>query len=168
MTEDKYEEENIHISCMKSACDLAALSVKRGSGPFGAVILQKNTNEIVGKGHNRVVIENDPTLHAEIVAIRAACHYLDKFQLDDCVLYTSCEPCPMCLSAAYWARIPTIYYGNTKADAKNIGFDDSFIYDEIEKPMENRSIQMVNLTEVKDYALGAFQEWAAKTDKTPY
>jgi tRNA(Arg) A34 adenosine deaminase TadA len=167
MTENE-QVDNIHISCMKTACDLATLSVKRGSGPFGAVILQKNTNEIVGKGHNRVVIENDPTLHAEIVAIRSACHYLDKFQLDDCVLYTSCEPCPMCLSAAYWARIPTIYYGNTKADAKNIGFDDSFIYDEIAKPLEKRAIEMVNLTEIKGYALGAFLEWDAKKDKTPY
>ena len=161
-------EEDVHKTSMELACKLASRSIIRGSGPFGAVIIHNNTGEIVGRGHNMVTTNNDPTLHAEIVAIRNACHLLQTFSLEDCTLYTSCEPCPMCLSAAYWARIPTIYYGNTKADAKNIGFDDSFIYDEIAKPLENRAIEMVNLTEIKGYALGAFLEWDAKKDKTPY
>lgn len=153
---------------MKMACELACVSITRGGGPFGAVVIKNDTGEIVGRGHNMVTIENDPTLHAEIVAIKQACRFLNTFKLDDCSLYTSCEPCPMCLSASYWAHIPSIYYGNTKDDAKRIGFDDSFIYDEIKKGRENRSIKMVHLPECSPYYQKGFQEWEEKMDKTRY
>jgi tRNA(Arg) A34 adenosine deaminase TadA len=115
-----------------------------------------------------VSFTNDPTMHAEIVAIRHACHSLDSFRLDNCTLYTSCEPCPMCLSAAYWAHLPTIYYGNTKDDAKNIGFDDAFIYEELKKNVSDRSIQMIHLDSCSEYAKKAFDIWTAKEDKIPY
>jgi len=115
-----------------------------------------------------VVLENDPTLHAEMVAIKNACRMLGTFKLENCTLYTSCEPCPMCLSACYWARIPTIYYGNTKDDAKRIQFDDSFIYDEIQRPLENRSIKMIHLDSCSQKASEAFLEWESKMDKVPY
>jgi len=153
---------------MKKACDLASLSIKRGCEPFGAVIVKNGTQEIVGKGHNMVTLLKDPTLHAEIVAIRDACCTLNDFKLEDCTLYTSCEPCPMCLSAAYWARIPTIYYGNTKVDAKNIGFDDAYIYEELNKNQEDRYIEMIRLEESSEYAKKAFDEWTKKLYKTPY
>jgi tRNA(Arg) A34 adenosine deaminase TadA len=153
---------------MQIACDLASLSIERGSGPFGAIVVKNDTNEIVGRGHNMVVIENDPTLHAEIVAIRNACRFLDRFALNDCTLYTSCEPCPMCLSASYWARIPVIYYGNTKTDAKNIGFDDEFIYDEFNKDISERIIVMIHLNDCSVYAKKAFEKWKKKEDKTLY
>lgn len=157
-----------HSTYMEAACDLASLSVKKGSGPFGAVIIYNETQEIIGRGHNLVALENDPTLHAEIVAIKHACRFLNTFKLENCTLYTSCEPCPMCLSACYWARIPTIYYGNTKDDAKRIHFDDSFIYDEIQRPLENRSIQMIHLDSCSPCYSKAFLEWESKTDKIPY
>lgn len=157
-----------HNDYMKKACDLASLSVKRYCGPFGAIIVENDTQEIVGKGHNMVTSVNDPTMHAEIVAIREACHRLNNFKLENCTLYTSCEPCPMCLSAAYWARISTIYFGNTKIDAKNIGFDDAFIYEELDKEIKERSIQMVQLEESKEYAKKAFDEWTKKEDKVNY
>lgn len=153
---------------MKKACDLASVSIKRGCGPFGAVIVKNGSQEIVGKGHNMVTLLKDPTLHAEIVAIRDACSTLNDFKLEDCTLYTSCEPCPMCLSAAYWARIPTIYYGNTKTDAKNIGFDDAYIYEELNKDPEDRYIEMIRLEESSEYAKKAFDEWTKKLYKTPY
>ena len=161
-------EEDTHHKYMDLACKLASRSILRGSGPFGAVIIHNNTGEIVGRGHNMVTTNNDPTLHAEIVAIRNSCHLLQTFSLEDCTLYTSCEPCPMCLSAAYWARISAIYYGNTKDDAKNIGFDDSFIYDEIQKPIENRTMKMVHMKECAESAKTAFDEWANKEDKIEY
>jgi len=157
-----------HEDHMKTACDLASLSIKRGSGPFGAVIIDNETQELIGRGHNMVVLENDPTLHAEMVAIKNACRMLGTFKLENCTLYTSCEPCPMCLSACYWARIPTIYYGNTKDDAKRIQFDDSFIYDEIQRPLENRSIKMIHLESCSQKASEAFLEWESKNDKMPY
>ena len=157
---------NLHTAHLKEACDLASLSIKRGGGPFGAVVIKDDTGEIIGRGHNMVAIENDPTLHAEMVAIKNACRYIDSFNLVGCTLYTSCEPCPMCLSACYWARIPTIYYGNTKDDAREIDFDDAFIYDEIKTAPENRTIHMVQLP--TEFAIDAFQEWATKTDKTAY
>jgi len=150
---------------MQKACDLASQSVLKGGGPFGAIITDKNLN-IISNGHNMVTINNDPTQHAEIVAIRNACSKLNTFRLDDCILYTSCEPCPMCLSAIYWSRINTVYYGNTKKDAKNIGFDDDFIYDEISKNIENRSIKM-NICNNK-YAKKSFEEWNKKVDKIEY
>jgi len=157
-----------HIKHMEEACDLSSLSVKLGGGPFGAIIIENNTNKIVGKGHNMVVLENDPTLHAEIVAIRNACYTLNDFKLDNCTLYTSCEPCPMCLSAIYWARIPTVYYGNTKIDANNVGFDDAFIYDDLKKDINERSIKMIHLEECSDYAKNGFNEWTIKKDKVNY
>jgi len=153
---------------MKKACELACRSVTRNCGPFGAVIVNNETKEIIGNGHNMVAMHNDPTLHAEIVAIRDACRVLNTFKLDNCTLYTSCEPCPMCLSAAYWARIQTIYYGNTKTDAKKIGFDDAFIYEEIKKDTDERYIQMIHMEECNLEAKKAFEEWNEKEDKIPY
>ena len=153
---------------MKKACDLAIQSIKRNSGPFGAIIVKNDTQEIIGKGHNMVTLKKDPTLHAEIVAIRDACHTLNDYKLDGCTLYSSCEPCPMCLSAAYWAHIPTIYFGNTKTDAKNIGFDDAYIYDELKKDTNDRYIQMIHLDECSEYAKKAFDEWEKKEGKIPY
>jgi len=157
-----------HIENMIKACNLAKRSVERNCGPFGAVIIRNDTNEIIGRGHNMVTLANDPTMHAEIVAIRHACHMLESFKLENCTLYTSCEPCPMCLSAAYWAHIPTIYYGNTKQDAKNAGFDDAFIYEEFKKDTTNRTIQMIHLDKCSEYAKKAFEEWNNKEDKIPY
>jgi len=165
-TETKEAKQNEY---KKTACDLSIGSISRGSGPFGAIIVQNATGEIVGKGHNMVTTSNDPTLHAEIVAIRDACHVLDTFVLDGYTLYSSCEPCPMCLSAAYWARISTIYYANTQSDAKEIGFDDSFIYDELKKPMEERTMKMCHLPECRtEYAKPVFDKWNSLSDKTPY
>ena len=164
---DKDEsQKKFHEEYMQKACNLSELSVKRGGGPFGAVIINKETGEIVGNGHNMVTLKKDPTLHAEMVAISDACHNLNTHDLSGCALYTSCEPCPMCLSAAYWAHIDKIYFGNTKEDAKRIGFDDSFIYDEIRKPIENRSIQM---EQIYNHNVGiAFDQWSLKDDKVRY
>jgi tRNA(Arg) A34 adenosine deaminase TadA len=122
--------------------------------------------EIVGRGSNRVTSTNDPTAHAEVVAIRDACTALQTFQLTDCELYTSCEPCPMCLSAIYWARIPQVYYGNTRADAAAIGFDDEFIYQQVPLAPEARTVKLELF--LRDEAQIAFQEWANKTDKIRY
>ena len=155
-----------HESFMKKASELSELSLTRGGGPFGAVIINKQTGEIIGKGHNMVTIKSDPTLHAEMVAISDACHNLNNHDLSGCAIYTSCEPCPMCLSAIYWARINTVYFGNSKEDAKRIGFDDSFIYDEIKKPIEERSIKMERIG--SDIAAVAFEEWVSKEDKVRY
>lgn len=150
---------------MKKACNLASQSVLKGGGPFGAIITDKNLN-IISEGHNMVAINNDPTQHAEIVAIRNACSKLNTFVLDEYILYTSCEPCPMCLSAIYWSRIKNVYYGNTRKDAKNIGFDDDFIYEEISKNIENRNIKM-NICN-NEYAKKSFEEWDKKIDKVKY
>jgi pyrimidine deaminase RibD-like protein len=155
-----------HKKYMNEACKLAELSVTRGTGPFGCVVVQKSTGEIFGKGHNMVTMRNDPSLHAEIVAISDACHNLKNFQLTDCVLYTSCEPCPMCLAAIYWSRIDAVYYGNTKTDAAKIGFDDKFIYEEFAKPIEERKIKMTQIC--SEVANIAFKEWVDKSDKVPY
>jgi len=154
-----------HELNMKKACDLATLNVMKGGGPFGAIITDKNFN-IIAEGYNMVTINNDPTQHAEIVAIRNACKKLNNFKLDDCILYTSCEPCPMCLSAIYWSRINEVYYGNTREDAKNIGFDDDFIYNEISKNINERSIVM-NVCE-NEYAKKSFNLWNVKIDKIEY
>ena len=129
---------------MKEACALAETSIQLGGGPFGCIIIDSNDN-IIGRGHNRVTIDNDPTLHAEMVAIKNACRNQNTFNLSGATLYTSCEPCPMCLSAIYWARIDKVFYGNTRVDASNIGFDDSFIYEEVNKSMEERSLQMTQI-----------------------
>lgn len=133
-------------------------------GPFGCVIVKDG--EIIGRGWNRVLELMDPTCHAEIMAIRDACQYLNDFQLTGCEIYTSCEPCPMCLGAIYWARPHVVYYANTKADAKAIDFDDSFIYEEILIAPAERSIAMLHYPQ--DAALQVFNEWRIKGDKTLY
>jgi tRNA(Arg) A34 adenosine deaminase TadA len=150
---------------MRRAIALAQNGIDANQGgPFGAVVVKKG--EIIGEGCNRVTSTNDPTAHAEVVAIRAACEKLGSFQLDDCVLYTSCEPCPMCLGAIYWARPARVFYACTREDAANIGFDDEFIYEEIEKNFEHRQMKLVNL--MRDEGLTVFEKWANKTDKTEY
>ena len=129
---------------MQEAIALSKQSLINGTGgPFGCVIVKDNV--IVGRGNNQVTATNDPTAHAEIVAIRDACKNLNSFQLEGCEIYTSCEPCPMCLGAIYWARPAVIYYGNTRNDAKEIGFDDSMIYDEVNAPIGERIIPAINL-----------------------
>jgi guanine deaminase len=133
-------------------------------GPFGAIVVLKG--EIIGEGWNQVTSTNDPTAHAEVTAIREACRKLGSFQLDNCVLYTSCEPCPMCLGAIYWARPEKVVYACTREDAANIGFDDHFIYDEIEKSVEERQMKIVNF--MRDEALKVFRNWENKPDKTEY
>jgi tRNA(Arg) A34 adenosine deaminase TadA len=155
-----------HISFMTTACELSERNIKRNGGPFGCVILDKTTNEIMGKGYNMVTLLKDPTLHAEMVAISDACRNLNTIDLSNCILYTTCEPCPMCLSAIYWAHIETVYYGNTKEDAANIGFDDHFIYEEIAKPAEERKIKMTQI--IPEIAKKAFVEWKEKPNKIPY
>ena len=131
---------------------------------FGAVVVKGE--EIVGVGINRVTANNDPTAHAEVMAIRDAAARLERFDLSDCVIYTSCEPCPMCLGAIYWARIKKVYYGNTKQDAARIGFDDGFIYEELAKPLHERSVSFVQL--LRDEAAKAFKLWEQKADKRQY
>lgn len=133
-------------------------------GPFGALVVRDGL--IVGRGNNRVTSTNDPTAHAEVVAIRDACKNLNTFQLSDCILYTSCEPCPMCLGAIYWARPKQVFYGCTKQDAADIGFDDSFIYEEIKLPLPQRQIPLLPL--LRDEAIGIFQAWSNKQDKLLY
>ena len=133
-------------------------------GPFGCVIVKNG--EIIGEGNNNVTGSNDPTAHAEIVAIRNACKNLNSFQLNDCEIYTSCEPCPMCLGAIYWARPSKVFYACTREDAANIGFDDDFIYKELNLSMENRSISMVQILQTK--GLEVFNNWRTKIDKIKY
>ena len=149
---------------MQRAIALSIENVKNGGGPFGAVIVRDGT--IIAEGVNRVTAENDPTAHAEVSAIRQAAKKLNTFDLSGCEISTSCEPCPMCLSAIYWAHLDKIYYGNTKTDAKAIGFDDSFIYDELELPPADRKVTMNRL--LPDEAIRAFEDWNNKTDKIPY
>ncbi|PIE85937.1 MAG: tRNA-specific adenosine deaminase [Bacteroidia bacterium] len=149
---------------MKAAIELSKKSVNTDGGPFGAVVVKDG--KIIAEGINRVTAHNDPTAHAEVNAIRAAAKKLQTFDLSGCELYTSCEPCPMCLGALYWSRVDKIYYANTKQDAKNIGFDDSFIYEEIEKPIAERKIPTIQL--MRDEAMAAFKLWQNKTDKTEY
>jgi len=133
-------------------------------GPFGAVVVCHG--KIVGRGWNQVTSTNDPTAHAEVTAIRDACKKLKTFQLDDCELYTSCEPCPMCLSAIYWARFKKVYYANTRKDAAKIDFDDDLIYREVPKPISKRLIPMKQL--LHGEALAVFSEWKSKTDRVRY
>lgn len=133
-------------------------------GPFGAIIIKDG--EIVGRGYNKVTSTNDPTAHAEVVAIRDACHYLNTFQLDGCVLYSSCEPCPMCLGAIYWARPDRLVFACTKEDAASIGFDDAFIYEEINLKLEERKIKTENL--LQDEGFETMKLWLQKNDKKAY
>ena len=133
-------------------------------GPFGAVVVRKG--KIVGRGWNQVTSTNDPTAHAEVTAIRAACRRLKTFQLDDCELYTSCEPCPMCLAAIYWARFKKVYYANTRKDAAKVDFDDDLIYREVARPISRRFIPMRQL--LRSEALEVFRVWTAKADRIKY
>lgn len=149
---------------MRKAIALSIDNVQNGGGPFGAVIVKDG--KIIATGVNGVTRHNDPTAHAEVTAIRKAAKKLGTFNLEGCEIYTSCEPCPMCLGAVYWARLDKMYYGNTKTDAKNIGFDDSFIYDEIELTPENRKIETIHL--LNEEAIKAFEAWTDKEDKTEY
>jgi guanine deaminase len=150
---------------MKEAIALSDLGVQNNEGgPFGCVVVKNDV--IIGRGNNKVTSTNDPTAHAEIVAIRDACKNLKAFQLEGCEIYTSCEPCPMCLGAIYWARPEVIYYANTRADAADIGFDDSMIYDEINTHINKRKIPVVNLG--REDAQKIFVEWINKKDKTAY
>lgn len=150
---------------MARAIQLSINSVHSGrGGPFGAVIVRHG--EIVAEAVNQVTSSNDPTAHAEILAIRQACAKLRAFELKDCELYTSCEPCPMCLGAIYWARLARIYYANTAADAAWIGFDDSFIYRELQLPHSARRIPAIQM--MREEALAGFRAWAAKADKIEY
>ena len=150
---------------MREAIELSRAGVENNAGgPFGCVIVKDD--KIVGRGHNQVTSTNDPTAHAEIVAIRDACKNLGTFQLDGCEVYTSCEPCPMCLGAIYWARPTVIYYANTRNDAADIGFDDSMIYDEMKAHINERKIPVINLG--REEAHKIFVEWIDKKDKTAY
>ena len=149
---------------MRQAIALALENIRKGGGPFAAVMVKNGA--IVATGVNRVTTTNDPTAHAEIVAIREACRNLESFQLPDCELYTTCEPCPMCLGAIYWARPARVYYAGTASDAAAAGFDDAFIYDELQVPANERRIPMEELNRAE--ALVIFQAWLAKSDKTPY
>jgi guanine deaminase len=150
---------------MVRAIQLSIDNVLSGKGgPFGAVIVKDGS--ILAEGVNRVTSTNDPTAHAEVVAIREACGTLGFFELKDCELYASCEPCPMCLGAIYWARLARIYFGNFAADASKIGFDDSAIYREFARPHSQRAIPMVQM--MREEALAAFRAWDEKPDKIPY
>lgn len=149
---------------MRRAIDLSIENVANGGGPFGAVIVRDG--EIISTGTNNVVPHCDPTAHAEVTAIRKACQKVKDFNLAGCTIYTSCEPCPMCLSAIYWAGIERIYYGNTKEDAEEINFSDKFIYEEIERPISERKVPAQMM--MRDEAQEAFIAWKNKEDKIEY
>src|SRR5712671_3769576 len=150
---------------MREAIRLSLANMKAGcGGPFGAVVVRKG--RIVGRGWNQVTSTNDPTAHAEVSAIRDACRRLKTFQLDDCELYTSCEPCPMCLAAIYWARLDRVFYACTRHDAAEIGFDDDFIYEQLPLEIAARSLPMEQIE--REHSLALFREWTAKPDKIPY
>lgn len=145
------------------ALSLDMMRAGRG-GPFGAIVVKDN--QIIGEGYNKVTSTQDPTAHAEIVAIREACRTLGSFSLSGCEIYTSCEPCPMCLSAIYWARLERLYFANTRTDAAAIGFDDEKIYKEIGKPLADQRIPTTQL--LAEEGIAAFREWEDKADKVPY
>ena len=150
---------------MRRAIALSAEKMRDGlGGPFGALITRNG--QVIAEGHNQVTSGNDPTAHAEVVAIRAACRQLGSFSLQGCEMYTSCEPCPMCLGAIYWARLDRIYYANTRVDAAAIGFDDDHIYRELDKPIGGRDVPFIHLE--SEEARQIFREWLEKTDKIPY
>ncbi len=149
---------------MRKAIALSIQNIEKGGGPFGAVIVKDG--KVIATGVNRVTRNTDPTAHAEVTAIRKASKKLGTFDLAGCDIYTSCEPCPMCLGAVYWAHIDRMYYGNTKADAKNVGFDDSFIYDEIELKPEKRRLITTQL--LSEEAIEAFKAWANTENKVKY
>ena len=149
---------------MQRAIELSIESISSGGGPFAAVIVKNN--KIISEGINRVTVNNDPTAHGEVVAIRQACKSLNNFNLSGCELYSTCEPCPMCLSAIYWARIEKIYYANTRSDAQKIDFSDAMIYEELNKNIKNRKIPMYQM--MRKEALKAFDLWDKKVDKVKY
>jgi tRNA(Arg) A34 adenosine deaminase TadA len=150
---------------MRHAIRLSREKMRDGAGgPFGAVIVKDGA--VIGEGWNRVTSSNDPTAHAEIVAIREACRALGSFTLNGCTLYTSCEPCPMCLAASYWARIGRMFYANTRTDAASIGFDDAFFYQQVALPLDRQAMPANRL--LAPEARLVFDEWAAKPDKVPY
>ena len=150
---------------MRKAIELAERVVASNSGgPFGAIVVKDD--EIIAEGYNSVTSLNDPTAHAEIIAIRKACQKLGSFQLEECTLYTSCEPCPMCLGAIYWARPKMVYYASGREDAAAIGFDDQFIYSELKKETAHRNIKFVRI--LRDHALKAFDKWKDKSNKIKY
>ena len=149
---------------MAKAIELSVNSANTIGGPFGSVIVKDN--KIIAEGSNKVTFSNDPTAHGEVVAIREACKKLNTFDLSGCEIFTSCEPCPMCLSAIYWSRLDKIYYANTREDAKDIDFDDSFIYSEVKKDINDRKIKMIQMN--RDEALEAFKIWQTKKDKIKY
>jgi guanine deaminase len=151
-------------SFMARAIELSIENVRSGGGPFGAVVVKDG--KILAEGTNQVTSTNDPTAHAEVIAIRQACEKLADFELRGCELYTSCEPCPMCLGAIYWARPERVYFGNTAADAAKVGFDDSLIYDEVARPHSQRKIPMIPL--MREQALEGFRAWEKTGDKTRY
>jgi len=154
-----------HADYMKQAIKLSRDNMQQNiGGPFGALIVKDG--KIIGTGANNVTSSNDPTAHAEVTAIRDACRNVDNFSLEGATIYTSCEPCPMCLAAIYWARINIIYYANTQQDAADIDFDDRFLYTEVALPKEKRTIPISQIC--RDDALSVFKEWQEKTDKTPY
>lgn len=158
----EHNEQDLRF--MRRAIALATESVRNGGGPFGAVIVKGG--KIIAEAANSVTIDSDPTAHAEVNAIRKACRELGSFDLSGCTVYTSCEPCPMCLGAIYWAHLDAIYYGNNREDAAEVGFDDDFIYKEIEKPMAQRTTPIRQLLQAE--ALNSFIEWRDKADKTKY
>ena len=150
---------------MQEAIELARYGMEHNhGGPFGCVVVKNGL--IIGKGNNRVLVDNDPTAHAEVVAIRDACKNLESFQLSGCELYTSCEPCPMCVGAIYWARPDKVYYAATRHDASSAGFDDSYIYTEIELPIANRKLVMETIG--RSEAVRLLEQWRIKEDKTSY
>jgi len=154
--EEKFMQEAIALS-------LQGMNANEG-GPFGCVIVKDDA--IIGRGNNKVTTLNDPTAHAEVVAIRDACKNIGNFQLTDCEVYTSCEPCPMCLGAIYWARPKAIYFANNRIDAANAGFDDSMIYDELNASIKDRKIPIISMG--REDALKVFEAWKNKTDKQTY
>lgn len=158
----KFTDDDIRF--MNMAAELAEKNIDEGGGPFGAVIVRNG--EVVATGVNRVTASNDPTAHAEVNAIRNACSKEQTFNLSGCVIYTSCEPCPMCLSALYWAGVSKIYYGNTQDDADAINFSDRFIYQELDKPKAERMIPCVKMD--SSCTIKAFEKWASKDDKIEY
>jgi tRNA(Arg) A34 adenosine deaminase TadA len=165
MEERLMKERLIEDALMKEACNLASKSVEKGCGPFGCIITDSEYT-IVAEGHNQVTVLNDPTAHAEIVTIRKACSRLKLYNLAGYKLFTSCEPCPMCLSAIYWTRITDIYYSNTRTDAKDIGFDDEYIYQEISKDINERQIKMKQIC--LPISMDSFNKWKELTNKKLY
>ncbi|MFC2152297.1 nucleoside deaminase [Bacteroidota bacterium] len=153
-----------HEEFMRKAIELSIKNVEEHGGPFGAVIVKDG--EIIAKGVNKVTSTNDPTAHAEVNAIREATAKLGTFNLQGCEIYSSCEPCPMCLGAIYWAHLDKLYFANTKQDARNIDFDDSFIYDELDLPVEKRKIPTIQI--LREEAIEAFNKWRNKEDKIEY